>query len=75
MQQGTEGLNPRRDISRIIPIAEVVARTSLSRRTIYNMMGAGGFPQPVQLSARRVGWREDAVARWIEQRLNPGAAA
>ena len=53
---------------RILPITEVLTRTSLSRRTVYSMMSAGRFPKPIQLSARRVGWRESDIDAWLETR-------
>jgi len=55
-------------MSRILPIAEVLARTSLSRRTLYNEISAGRFPRQIQISARRVGWREDEIEAWQKQR-------
>jgi prophage regulatory protein len=53
---------------RILPIAEVVKIVGLSRRSVYRELKAGLFPRPVQLSARRVGWKESAVQAWVEAR-------
>lgn len=53
---------------RIHPIGEAAKIVSLSRRTIYREMNEGRFPRPVQLSARRVGWRETELMAWLESR-------
>lgn len=42
--------------------------TGLSRSSIYRMMAAGEFPQPVHLGAKAVAWRADEVAAFIESR-------
>src|SRR5690606_32605319 len=53
---------------RILPIAEVVKIVGLSRRSVYRELKSGQFPRPVQLSARRVGWKESAVQAWLDAR-------
>ena len=53
---------------RIHPIGEASKITGLSRRTIYREINAGRFPRPVQLSARRVGWRDTELQVWLETR-------
>lgn len=44
---------------------QVEAETGLSRSTIYTRMRAGTFPPCVQLGARSVGWRRDAIEAWL----------
>lgn len=46
----------------------VQTRTTLSRSCIYAMIAKGEFPAPIQLTARRVAWRETDVEGWIEAR-------
>lgn len=53
----------------ILPIAEVIRRTSLSSSTIWRLRCARKFPAPVQLSARRIGWRRSEVDLWIQSRM------
>jgi prophage regulatory protein len=53
---------------RILPIAETAKIAGLSRRTVYREVKAERFPKPVQLSIRRVGWRESEVDAWIKAR-------
>lgn len=54
---------------RIIRLKEVIDSTGLARSTIYKYMGAGGFPKPVSLGDRCVGWVESEVIDWIQLRI------
>jgi prophage regulatory protein len=49
-------------------IKQVIQITGLSRSTIYQLIGKGEFPRPVQLSTRRVAWDSRVVTAWIESR-------
>ena len=51
---------------RIIRLKTVLARTGLSRTTLYRKMGEGTFPRQVKISIHGAGWRESAVDRWID---------
>lgn len=53
---------------RIIRLPEVQALTGLSRSTIYSRANEGTFPAQIPLGARAVGWYEDEVNAWVEQR-------
>ncbi len=55
--------------TRFVRLPEVVARTGLSRSTIYVRLAEGCFPQPVPLGARAVGWIESEVDNWIRERI------
>ena len=46
---------------RYLRLPEVLARTGLSRRTIYVRLEQGRFPRPVSLGSRAVGWIEAEV--------------
>lgn len=64
--------------SAILRLPEVLARTGLSRTGVYRRVAAGGFPKPVALGPRAVGWREADVLAWINARpiaSNPPAVA
>ena len=54
---------------RIIRMADVQARTGLSRSTIYQWVADGSFPQPIRLGARAVGWIESEVDAWIREQI------
>jgi prophage regulatory protein len=52
-------------IPRLLNISDVVAITSLSRRTLYAKSNAGSFPKPVKISQRRIAYREADVRAWL----------
>ena len=59
---------------RIIRLPEVQSTTGLSRSSIYAGAALGTFPSQVPLGARAVGWYEDEVITWIEQRAEKAQA-
>ena len=50
---------------RILRIKTVLARTGLSRATMYRKMDKGTFPKSIKISERCAGWRESAVSAWL----------
>ena len=56
------------DQPRIIPIREVMRLTSLSRSTLWRLQQKGAFPGRITLSTNRVGFREQEVITWLNQR-------
>lgn len=50
---------------RIIRIDTVLARTGLTRSTLYRKVQNGTFPRQLKLSERCAGWRESAVNAWL----------
>ena len=54
---------------RSLRLPEVLARTGLSRSTIYVRLEQGRFPRPVSLGARAVGWIEAEVDEWMRARI------
>jgi len=54
----------------ILRLPEVKNRTGLGRSTIYNLVSDGTFPKPVNLGSRSIGWVEDEVDTWIENRIS-----
>ena len=54
---------------RILRLPEVVARTGLSRSTIYVRLEQGRFPRPVSLGSRAVGWIESEIDAWLRERI------
>lgn len=59
---------------RILRRKEVEQRTGLSRSTIYERMATGGFPQPIPLGGRAVGWLENEVDAWLDQQVTRARA-
>lgn len=60
--------------SKILRLREIIARTGLSRTTIYDYVSRGTFPAPIRLGPRAIGWLESEVHAWIEQRVAERAA-
>ena len=65
--------NPRNERTnpptRFLRLPEVMARTGLSRSTIYVRLAAGCFPRPVALGRRAVGWIEAEIEEWVAERI------
>jgi predicted DNA-binding transcriptional regulator AlpA len=60
------------DIShdRLITIDEVLERVSLSKATLWRLRKRHEFPDPVAVSPGRKLFSEQALNRWIEDRLS-----
>ena len=59
----------------ILRLPAVLARTGLSRSTIYLRVSEGSFPAPVSLGDRAVGWIEAEIQEWLEQRIEASRKA
>jgi prophage regulatory protein len=55
---------------RIVRLKTVLARTGLSRSTIYRKITEGTFPAQLKISSNGTGWHESEINRWI---ADPGA--
>tara|TARA_R110002049_G_scaffold87839_3_gene222378 strand:- start:701 stop:961 length:261 start_codon:yes stop_codon:yes gene_type:complete len=55
---------------KILRCQDVQEVTGLSRSTIYRMMNRDDFPKATKLGIRAIGWRQSAVADWIEARCD-----
>ncbi len=55
----------------ILRLPVVMARTGLSRSTIYARIQEGTFPRQVSLGGRAVGWYEDQVEEWLTNLVWP----
>ena len=53
----------------ILRLPTVIARTGLSRSTIYLRIAEGTFPRQINLGARAVGWVEQEISDWLEQQV------
>ncbi|BCG83137.1 helix-turn-helix transcriptional regulator [Mesorhizobium sp. 113-3-3] len=51
---------------RIIRSRTVLARTGLSRSTMYRKIAEGTFPAQIKISINGAGWRESDINRWVE---------
>jgi prophage regulatory protein len=59
--------------ARILRVDQVMARTALSRTTLWRLERRGAFPARRQLSPGTVGWIEAEVEAWILGRLTRAA--
>jgi len=73
MSEGRHDTRMKRPI-RLLRVSDVMARTGLSRSTIYEWSADRRFPTPVRLSGRVVRWVEAEVEAWLRERLekSPG---
>ncbi|WP_173931226.1 AlpA family phage regulatory protein [Chelativorans sp. Marseille-P2723] len=50
---------------RIVRLKTVLARTGLSRSTIYRKIAEGTFPAQIKISTSGAWWRESDIDRWV----------
>ena len=76
--KNTSGSGPTTDRSkepvarapiRLLRLPEVMARTGLSRTTIYVWRKEGRFPQPVLLGTRTLAWIESELEEWMREQI------
>lgn len=53
--------------NRVLRLPQVREKTGLSRSGIYERIRNGGFPPPINLGGRTVGWLDAEVENWITQ--------
>ncbi len=58
----------------ICRLPEVMARTGLSRSTIYDLISKDKFQSQISLAPRAVGWVENEITDWIEARIDESRA-
>ncbi|MEF2549243.1 AlpA family phage regulatory protein [Aurantimonas sp. E1-2-R+4] len=60
---------------RIVRLNTVLARTGLSRSTIYRKIAESTFPSQIRISINGAGWRESDIDRWVADPVSwrPGA--
>ena len=54
-----------RQPDRIVRLKTVLARTGLSRSTIYRQIVEGTFPTQIKISTNGAGWKESDINRWV----------
>ena len=54
----------------ILRLPAVKQRTGLSRSTIYLRISQATFPSPISLGDRAVGWLEEEIEQWLEERIS-----
>jgi prophage regulatory protein len=54
---------------RLLRLPEVESVTGLKKSTIYNLMKAGKFVNPVRISKRCTAWPAGAVYGWVQAQI------
>ena len=57
------------NMHKIIRLPEVKALTGLSRSTIYQKIIEKTFPTQISLGPKSVGWLENDVQNWIQEKI------
>lgn len=53
---------------RLLTRPEVESRCGIARSTIYRLMRAGEFPEPLRVGPRAVRWPASEVEDWLAER-------
>jgi len=56
-------------VNKILRLPAVKEQTGLSRSTIYLQISRDKFPAPISLGDRAVGWLEEDINNWLEQKI------
>lgn len=54
----------------ILRLKAVLARTGLSRSTLYRKINDGTFPPSLKISTRCAGWRASAIDAWLKNPMH-----
>ncbi|MGB9191639.1 MULTISPECIES: helix-turn-helix transcriptional regulator [unclassified Acinetobacter] len=54
---------------KLLNLAQVTAKTSLSKNTVYVLMRKGEFPRPIRITEIRTAWLESDIEQWINERI------
>jgi predicted DNA-binding transcriptional regulator AlpA len=65
----------RKAARRIVRISEVLARSGLSRSSVWRLERQGSFPAHFKIGLRAVGWYADEFDNWLNNRRSGGLAA
>ena len=49
-------------------LPHLVQRTTLSRTTIWRKVRAGEFPAPITLGVNSIGWPDEEIEAWLDDR-------
>jgi prophage regulatory protein len=55
--------------SNLIPLKEVILKTSLSGTTIWRQEKAGKFPKRYKIGLNRVAWVDSEIEEWILEKV------
>ena len=52
----------------LITRKEVEAQCRITRSTVYRLMRAGEFPEPIRIGPRSIRWRVSEIEAWLADR-------
>ncbi len=61
-------------MNKLLSMQKVTDATGLSACSVYRMVKAKTFPQPLKLKGRTTAWVEAEVSEWIDRRIEAGKA-
>ena len=47
-------------------IKDVCSELGISRASVYRLLQSGGFPKPLKLGKRAIGWERDHIQQWVK---------
>ena len=56
------------EVDRLLRREEVEVRCAITTSTLYRMMRAGDFPEPIRIGSRAVRWLRNEVNDWLDSR-------
>jgi prophage regulatory protein len=54
---------------KILRLPAVKDRSGLSRSSIYLRMSKGEFPKSISLGGRAIGWLEEDINQWLDEKI------
>jgi prophage regulatory protein len=63
-------MHPKGENERFLTIFQVLERIPFSKPHIYRLMRRHQFPRQIRVGARRVGWLESDIDRFIEEKIS-----
>ena len=52
----------------IMRMTDVCSELGVSRASVYKLLASGGFPKPLKLGKRAIGWERDHIQQWVKSR-------
>ena len=50
----------------ILRIRDVCSELGVSRASVYRLLQSEGFPKPLKLGKRAIGWERDHIQQWVK---------
>lgn len=54
---------------RLVSVADLLSQIPISTATMWREIGAGRFPKPLRIGARRIAFFQDEIDAWLAQRV------